>query len=149
MTSDGYWNRTMLQKKYPELIEKTLAEIQERAGKFDGYLGMMLDQETKHRAKKLGFHDAGVVVYFSPRGNEVRSGCRICILDGMEIDTIDQLSAVLKKHKAGDVLSITVEYPTKGKLQKEVTLVDKSQLTKLIFDKEPFRGEHAYKWWFR
>ena len=58
MTSDGYWNRTMLQKKYPELIEKTLAEIQERAGKFDGYLGMMLDQETKHRAKKLGFHDA-------------------------------------------------------------------------------------------
>lgn len=149
MTSDGKWNRAMLQKEHPELIEEALAKISKQASEFDGYLGMMLDQESKHRAKKLGFRDAGVIVYFSPRSSAIRAGCRICFLDGIEINTIDQLSSVLKKHKAGDVLSITVEYPTKGKLQKEVTLVDKSQLTKLIFDKEPFRGEHAYKWWFR
>ena len=99
MTSDGKWNRAMLQKEHPELIEEALAKISKQASEFDGYLGMMLDQESKHRAKKLGFRDAGVIVYFSPRSSAIRAGCRICFLDGIEINTIDQLSSVLKKHK--------------------------------------------------
>jgi PDZ domain-containing protein len=61
-------------------------------------------------------------VTWSPSDAVLDPGDRIRAIDGEEIGTVDDLSAVLKDRKPGDVVTMTIDRPDQGELDVEVEL---------------------------
>ena len=68
-------------------------------------------------------------------------------IDGKEITDLNCITEILKNHKAGDVVSVTVKCNVK-RLQREITLLDDKQVKKLLLDKNPFISRYGYRWWY-
>ena len=68
-------------------------------------------------------------------------------IDGKEITDLNCITEILKNHKAGDVVSVTVKCNVK-RLQREITLLDGKQVKKLLLDKNPFISRYGYRWWY-
>lgn len=84
---------------------------------------------------------------YTLQGSVIPAGSRICSIDGKEITDLNCITEILKNHKAGDVVSVTVKCNGK-RLQKEITLLDDSQVKKLLLDKNPFISRYSYRWWY-
>ena len=148
MKGNGGWNRTLVQKQHPELIEDMLTDMPNKltAGS-KCHLGMKIEWLTGKDADEQGVNNKGAVVIYTLQGSVIPAGSRICSIDGKKITDLNCITEILKKHKAGDVVSITVKCNRK-RLQREITLLDDKQVKKLLLDKNPFISRYSYRWWY-
>ena len=148
MKGDGGWNRTLVQKQHPELIEDMLTDMPNKltAGS-KCHLGMKIEWLTGKDAYEQGINNKGAVVIYTLQGSVIPAGSRICSIDGKEITDLNCITEILKNHKAGDVVSVTVKCNRK-RLQREITLLDDKQVKKLLLDKNPFISRYSYRWWY-
>jgi Lon-like protease len=67
--------------------------------------------------------DGSACVRWAPSDQLLDPGDTLLEVDGVELETIDQLSAVLKKHQPGDTVRVEFERPGAGKQSGEVELI--------------------------
>lgn len=141
----GRWNRAFLTEQYPQLIENELSKEVD-ATDSTGYFDFIVVWYAKEDIKELGYKTDCAVILGALDDAPVEAGCRICKLDGEEIRSADQIIQILKRHKAGDKLSILTQLFDKDPVQSTITLVDQRRAATVVFDWMPFAGKDNDSW---
>lgn len=139
-TENGHWNRTLLEKQYPWLIENAISKelnTSDTGGYLEFFVIWYIGSDEPFGYKK----DCAVVLGTLP-DSPVKVGCRICELDGEEIVSIYQLIGILQRHKPGDKVDILTQFLDEKAIQSTITLVDQRRLVRLMFDCMPFAGRN-------
>ncbi len=63
-------------------------------------------------------------VEYVPTAEQLDDGDTIVAVDGTDVETLDELLAVLERHEPGDVVSVTVDRPDVGEVDVEVELIE-------------------------
>ena len=137
---NGHWNRTLLEKQYPWLIENAISKelnTSDTGGYLEFFVIWYIGSDEPFGYKK----DCAVVLGTLP-DSPVKVGCKICELDGEEIVSIHQLIRILQRHKPGDKVNILTQFLDEKAIQSTITLVDQRRVVRLMFDCMPFEGRN-------